>query len=253
VAVGRSLSRVSVPDIETRPLKPGPLFALPGVVPRFPRSRLVAQGTLHHCFWRSHNRSAVFDSDEARRKFLGLLAKYKDRHGIEVLSYCLMSTHPHVVCRASRGQPPFSAFWKVVNQCFARWSNRRTGGRGQVVMERLGSPRVKDGGRHELEVMLYGDMNPVRAGIVVNPRDWPWSSHGHYALGLPDPLVTDSPAYLSLGGTPLARRVAYVRLLGLRFARRVLRHRPDFVRRPFVGPALWIATAMAELEGLPDG
>jgi putative transposase len=253
VAVGRSLSRVSVPDIETRSLKPGPLFALPGVVPRFPRSRLVAQGTLHHCFWRSHNRSAVFDSDEARRKFLGLLAKYKDRHGIEVLSYCLMSTHPHVVCRASRGQPPFSAFWKVVNQCFARWSNRRTGGRGQVVMERLGSPRVKDGGRHELEVMLYGDMNPVRAGIVVNPRDWPWSSHGHYALGLPDPLVTDSPAYLSLGGTPLARRVAYVRLLGLRFARRVLRHRPDFVRRPFVGPALWIATAMAELEGLPDG
>jgi putative transposase len=164
-----------------------------------------------------------------------------------------MSTHPHVVCRATRGQPPFSAFWKVVNQCFARWSNRRTGGRGQVVMERLGSPRVKDGGRHELEVMLYGDMNPVRAGIVVNPRDWPWSSHGHYALGLPDPLVTDSPAYRSLGGTPLARRVAYLRLLARRFARRVLRHRPDFVRRPFVGPALWIATAMAELEGLPDG
>ena len=222
-------------------------------MPRIPRSRLVGQGTVHHCFWRSHNRSAVFDSDEARRKFLALLAKYKDRYGIEVRSYCLMSTHPHVVCRAARGQGPFSAFWKVVNQCFARWTNRRTGGRGQVVMERLGSPRVKGGGRHELEVMLYGDMNPVRAGIVPTPRDWPWSSHGHYALGLPDPLVTDSPAYVSLGSSPMARRVAYLRLLVRRFAHRVLRHRPDLVLRPFVGPTRWIASAMAELEGLPSG
>ncbi len=222
-------------------------------MPRFPRSRLVGHGTVHHCFWRSHNRSSVFDSDEARRKFLGLLAKYKDRYGIEVRSYCLMSTHPHVVCRATRGQIPFSAFWKVVNQCFARWSNRRTGGRGQVVMERLGSPRVHSGGRHELEVMLYGDMNPVRAQMVPDPGDWPWSSHRHYAFGVPDPLVTDSPAYLALGSTTVARRIAYLRLLSRRFARRVLRHRPDFVRRPFFGPSRWIAAAMAELEGLPSG
>ena len=117
-----------------------------------------------------------------------------------------MSTHPHLVCRSTQGQPAFSAFWKVVNQCFARWSNRRTGGRGQVVMERLGSPRIQAGGRHELEVMLYGDLNPVRAGMVKRPRDWAWSSHGHYAFGAYDPLVSDSPAYLALGRSPGERR-----------------------------------------------
>ena len=220
---------------------------------RFPRSRLVGPGTIHHCFWRSHNRSPVLDSDEARRKFLGLLAKYKDRHGIEIRSYCLMSTHPHLVCGSRLGQPAFSAFWKVVNQCFARWSNRRTGGRGQVVMERLGSPRVQNGGRHELEVMLYGDLNPVRARMVRRPRDWPWSSHAHYALGLHDSLVTDSPAYVALGRSPGERRIAYLRLFRRGFVRRLRRHRPDFVRRPFVGSPRWIAEALAGMEGLPSG
>jgi putative transposase len=164
-----------------------------------------------------------------------------------------MSTHPHVVCRSTKGQPAFSAFWKVVNQCFARWSNRRTGGRGQVVMERLGSPRIQDGGRHELEVMLYGDLNPVRAGMVKRPRDWAWSSHGHYALGSHDPLVSDSPAYLALGRSPAERRVAYLRLFTSRIARRVCRHRPDLVRRPFFGFAKWIASAFEELAGAPSG
>jgi putative transposase len=222
-------------------------------VPRFPRSRLVAPGTTHHCFWRSHNKSPVLASDEARRKFLGLLAKYKDRYGIEIRSYCLMSTHPHLVCRSTKGQPAFSAFWKVVNQCFARWSNLRTGGRGQVVMERLGSPRIQHGGRRELEVMLYGDLNPVRAGMVRRPRDWPWSSHGHYALGLADPLVSDSPAYVALGRSPGERMAAYLRLFTRSIARRVCRHRPDLVRRPFFGSAGWMAAALAGAEGLPSG
>jgi putative transposase len=222
-------------------------------MPRIPRSRLVGQGTTHHCFWRSHNRSRVLDSDEARREFLRLLARYKDRHGVQILSYCLMGTHPHVVCRSTLGQPAFSAFWKVVNQCFARWTNRRTGGRGQVVMERLGSPRVQPGGRHELEVMLYGDLNPVRAGLVRRARDWPWSSHAHYALGQTDPLLTESAAYVALGRSALLRRLAYVRLLAGRLARRVSRHRPDLVLHPFIGTSEWKAGLLDALAAGPSG
>jgi putative transposase len=220
---------------------------------RIPRSRLVAPGSTHHCFWRSHNHSPVLDSDDARREFLGLLAKYKERHGILIYSYCLMGTHPHLVCSSTRGQSAFSSFWKVVNQCFARWYNQRTGGRGQVVMERLGSPRVQRGGRHELEVMVYGDMNPVRAGMVKRPGDWPWSSHAHYAFGRIDPLLTESPAYESLGRTAPERRIAYLRLFVRRFIARVRRHRQDLIRTPFIGTARWIASLLDEARPAPDG
>ena len=120
-------------------------------------------------------------------------------------------------------------------------------------MERLGSPRIRHGGRHELEVMLYGDMNPVRAGMVRWPREWPWSSHDHYALGRTNPLIADSPAYLSLGRSPGERQRAYLRLFTRRIIQRVLRRRPDFIRKPFIGPAYWIASVLAGLEGLPSG
>ena len=222
-------------------------------MPRTLRSRLVAPGSTHHCFWRSHNRSLVLNTDAARREFLRLLAKYKERHGVFILSYCLMGTHPHVVCRSDRGQPSFSAFWKVVNQCFARWYNQQTGGRGQVVMERLGSPRVQRGGRHELQVMVYADLNPVRAGMVKRAGDWPWSSHGYYAFGRPDPLVTEAPAYTSLGRSPGERRVAYLRLFASRFVERLRRHRRDLVRGPFIGTAGWIAAMVGSCVALPDG
>jgi putative transposase len=194
---------------------------------------------MNHCFWRGHNHSFVLATDEARVRFLELLAKYRGPHGIEIHSYCLMGTHPHVVCRSRRGQAAFSAFWKVVNQCFARWLNRRNGACGQVVMERLGSPRIQPDGSHALTVMCYGDMNPVRAGLVRRARDWIWSSHRHYALGEPNELITDAPAYVALGRTWLSRRLAYLRLFAPRCDAPLRVRRPEFSRQGFIGDESW--------------
>jgi putative transposase len=211
-------------------------------MPRLPRSRLVAENSTNHCFWRGHNHSFVLATDDARNRFLELLAKYKGVHRIEIHSYCLMGTHPHVVCRSPRGQTAFSAFWKVVNQSFARWLNRRNGTCGQVVMERLGSPRVQPDGKHQLAVMCYGDMNPVRAGLVRRARDWAWSSHRHYALGEPNDLVTDAPAYVALGQTWLSRRRGYLRLFAPRFIAPFKCRRPEFSRPGFIGDEFWRAS-----------
>jgi putative transposase len=205
---------------------------------RLSRALLVEENSTNHCTWRSHGHAPVLDCDDAREKFLQLLRKYKDRYGIQVLSYCLMGTHPHVMCRSLRGQVAFSAFWKVVNWSFARWFNRRTSGRGQVVMERLRSPRIQDG-RHQLEVMRYGDLNPVRAGLVRSAPAWAWSSHRHYAYGEPNELITDAPEYLALGDTGPQRRRAYVHLFAVPLVEHLLRRRAEFVEVPFIGDEAW--------------
>jgi len=213
------------------------------VVARVPRALLVEEGSTNHCTWRSHNHSLVLDSDEARARFLELLRKYKEKFGVEIHSYCLMGTHPHVMCRATKGQVAFSAFWKVVNWGFAYWSNRRTHGRGQVVMERLQSPRIQDG-QHQLAVMRYGDLNPVRAGLVRSPKHWRWSSYGHYAFGAPDELVTDAPEYLALGRTAAARRSAYLHLFAQPLTKELTRRRVDLVRGPFIGDRDWVTSRL---------
>lgn len=205
---------------------------------RVPRRHLVAEGSTNHCTWRSHGHALVLDTDAARVAFLELLRKYKEKFGIEIHSYCLMGTHPHVMCRATKGQPAFSSFWKLVNWGFARWYNRQTKGRGQVVMERIRSPLIQSG-RYQLEVMRYGDLNPVRAGLVAAPSHWRWSSFRHYAYGEADDLITDAPEYVALGRTSVERRAAYLHLLADRLSELMKPRRNDLVRGPFIGDEGW--------------
>lgn len=216
-------------------------------MPRVARKLTVDEGSTNHCTWRSHGGALVLEADDARTTLLSLVRKYKDRYGILIYSYNLMGTHPHIVCTSTKDVVAFSAFWKCVNQGFARWYNARTSGRGQVVRERMRSPRIQDG-RHLLVVMRYCDLNPVRAGLVQSPGEWKWSSYRHYAYGEPNDLITDAPEYLSLGGTPAARRRAY-RCLADPLDDVLLRRRRDLVDAPFIGDPAWV-TSQHERHGL---
>lgn len=222
-------------------------------MPRPPRFCLVEHESTNHCTWRAHDHERVFEEPGARSRFLELLAHHKDEHGIRIHSYCLMGTHPHVVCTADKGQEEWSKFWKIVNQRFARWYNRCRGRRGQVVMDRLRSPRIQGGGAHQLTVMRYGDLNPVRAGLARSPKDWKWSSYRHYAFGEPNPLIDDAVEYLALGRNGPERRKAYRGLFTLPLSDALCERRRDLVDLPFVGDAFWVA-ARLEAAGLspPD-
>jgi putative transposase len=164
-----------------------------------------------------------------------------------------MGTHPHVVCTSDLGQKEFSKFWKVVNYRFARWYNRQKNRRGQVVMERMKSPRIQGDGSHLLTVMRYGDLNPVRAGLVRSPKDWQWSSYRHYAFGEPNALIDDAVEYLALGRTGPERRKAYQALFAVPLSASLRTSRPDLVTFPFVGDAVWVTNRL-EAAGLspPD-
>jgi putative transposase len=224
-------------------------------VARIPRCLLVELGSTNHCTWRSHNRSLVLEPVAAKRFFLGLVRKYAQRHGILVRSYCLMGTHPHFVVVATRGQEEFSRFWKVVNQLFARWYNKQQESRrGQVVTQRMKSPMVQPdaNGRHILTVMRYGDLNPVRGGLVRSPKDYAWSSYRHYAFGERNPLIDDEPEYLALGHTPAQRRLAYRHLFALVLTRALRMRRPDIVEAAFYGDPAWVNRRVPCAAGPPQ-
>lgn len=222
-------------------------------MPRIARRHLVAEDTVNHCTWRSCGDMRVFEEPGARAEFKRLLTKYKAIHAILIFSYCLMGTHPHVLCMSKLGQAAFSAFWKDVNQAFARWFNKQRGRNGQVVRERMVSPIVEAGGRHMLAVMRYGDLNPVRAGLVASAKEWEWSSYRHYAFGERDPLIDDAPDYLALGQTAPSRRKAYQALFAERLPEKYAARRVDVVYGPFFGSPAW-AWAQYERRGLaPPG
>jgi len=57
--------------------------------------------------------------------------------------------------------------------------------------------------------MRYIELNPVWAGMVIDPADYPWLSYHYNALGQPSDLVVPHPEYLRLGVSNEARQTAY--------------------------------------------
>src|SRR5512145_2926195 len=94
---------------------------------------------------------------------------------------------------------------------FGQQYNRRHDRQGKVAYDR---PKTKEIDSHEgvLQVMFYGDANPVRAGMVSHPSRYPHSSYRFYAYGEENETtkhLTPPPAYLALGPTPSARQHKY--------------------------------------------
>ncbi len=60
-------------------------------------ARTVFAGLPHHVTQRGNRREDVFFSDDDRRAYLEWLKEYCERHAVEILAYCLMTNHVHLV------------------------------------------------------------------------------------------------------------------------------------------------------------
>jgi len=75
-----------------------------------------------------------------------------------------------------------SEFMKTLKQRFTQWFNRKHGRKGTLWEERFQSVLVEDG--HTARIMAaYIDLNPVRAGIVKDPRNYRWCSYAAALAG----------------------------------------------------------------------
>jgi putative transposase len=75
-----------------------------------------------------------------------------------------------------------SLFVKEVKERFSRWFNKRHGRRGTLWMDRFKSVLVEGKGEALRTMAAYIDLNPVRAGLVKDPKDYRWCGYAE-ALG----------------------------------------------------------------------
>ena len=75
-----------------------------------------------------------------------------------------------------------SLFIKEVKERFSRWFNKRRGRRGTLWMDRFKSVLVEGKGEPLRTMAAYIDLNPVRAGLVEDPKDYRWCGYAE-ALG----------------------------------------------------------------------
>jgi len=140
-------------------------------VPRPPR--LQVAGGLYHVTAHSNFGRVVFRGDEERGQFLAMLELGVTRFGWSCRSYCLLSTHYHLL--VATPDPDISAGMQYLNGRYAQWANWHRGERSHVFEGRFRAVLVESES-HALEVHRYIALNPVRAGLVRDPEQWPWSS-----------------------------------------------------------------------------
>jgi putative transposase len=168
-------------------------------MPRKPRSlQLAPEAALS----RGHNREALFAAAEDLRYFLGLVARYRQRFGLRL--YCVLSNHFHLLVQLDDPRR-LSSLMAGLLLAYVRYFHQRYGFVGHLWQGRYKSPVVGREG-YWLSCGRYIERNPVEAGLVVQPWDYPWSSCRAYALGEADPLVTIDPAYLELSPDPGRRQ-----------------------------------------------
>ncbi len=141
------------------------------------RARLSFEGSFHHCVNRGHGRERIFAGDNDKEVFLHILAEAGKRLKIRILAYCLMGSHYHLVIENSSGR--MADFFKLLNGEYGAYYRKRHGGNGYVFQGRYKSTLIQDDG-YLIMAISYVLANPLRARLVQDFLEYPWSSADEY-------------------------------------------------------------------------
>ena len=148
-------------------------------------ARPVFAGIPHHITQRGNRRENVFFSDGDRAAYLGWLAHYCEKFQVQVLAYCLMTNHLHLVAVPER-QTAFEEALRPLHMRYAQRINRARGWTGHVWQGRFFSSALDE--RYLWAAIRYVERNPVRVGMVRRAEDYRWSSAPAHC-GLKDDYV----------------------------------------------------------------
>ncbi len=182
-------------------------------MPRIARLIVKGEATVYHVMSRTALEGFVI-GDIEKEYFLNLIKRLSRIYFAEVLGFCLMGNHFHLLVRMHPGddvddeeimrrfseyhgedeevvlgkdQIPYmrekwsslSEYMKEIKQGFSRFYNRRHGRKGFFWSERFKS-LIVDNGETLINCLAYIDLNPVRAGIVDRPEQYRWCSMGYH-------------------------------------------------------------------------
>ncbi|GAB3546073.1 transposase [Noviherbaspirillum agri] len=173
--------------------------------------RLVVPNQTHHIIQHGNNRQAIFLEDEDYSAFLRWLREAARQFKVAIHAYVLMPNHLHLLV-SPQDRTGLSKMMQWVGRHYVPYFNSKYQRTGTLWQGRYRATII-EAERYFLPCSCYIEQNPVRAGLVAAPADYPWSSYAHHAGTKPDPLITDHPLFWGLGNTPFDRELAYQRLM----------------------------------------
>lgn len=216
---------------------------MPKSMARLPRSLTVLPGFSVHKIWRGHNRENNLNTPEEKSNYLQFLNEdlesEKFQSGAVINALTLMSNHAHEIFEI--GNPDqFSNHMRRHHSRFGAYFNRTHQRSGKVAEDRPKTCLLENE-RSQMIATFYVHANPVRAKMVRNACQYPWSTHRFYAFGKRAEWMRNIvlPSwYRKLGKNNVDRQRKYRKLFDAYIKREGLAALPQLLSHSFGSP-LW--------------
>ena len=164
-------------------------------------SRKRSESNVYHVMIRGVRRQSIYLEESDYQRFLHYLQDFKEPQDIEVLAYCLMTNHVHLLLKGKMDN--LSEFMHRLTVTYAMYFNKKYEQVGHVFQGRFKSEPVDTQGYYNT-VLRYIIRNPDKARIAKFDR-YPWSSYLQLVGEKPDSLVDAETTLKLLGKKSLNR------------------------------------------------
>jgi putative transposase len=161
------------------------------------RARVVFAGLPHHVTQRGNHGQRVFLGDGDHEFYLDLLLTQVRQGDIEVIAYCLMPNHVHLILVPSCAEGLQHAL-KAMHARHAQRINRMRDLSGHLWQGRYYSSPLDE--NHFVNAIRYVELNPVRARMIDVAQDYKWSSAAGHCGIRKDRIVDQARVPRSLAG-----------------------------------------------------
>lgn len=153
--------------------------------------RVFQENCCNHLITRGNQKQAVFKCDDDYNMYLNLLKKYKRKYDVRIYAYCLMPNHVHLLGEF-HSKSDLSNFMHDLDRTYVIYFNEKYKKVGHLWQGTYVSKLIcKDG--YLFDCITYIEFNPVRANLVRNPSDYPWSSCKARTQNKSDPILDPLP------------------------------------------------------------
>ncbi len=160
-----------------------------------------------HIIQRGVDSQAVFFEPDDFDLYLHSLRKASQMYDCQVHAYVLMTNHTHLLVSPG-SERTIPLVMQAMGRNYVQKLNKKYNRTGTLWQGRYKACLVQDD-RYLMACHKYIELNPVRAGMVSAPGDYPYSSYHHNANGIRSRLLTNHKTYEALAFTAEKRMAAY--------------------------------------------
>ena len=153
--------------------------------------RETGVGYTYHVSTRCVDQTYLLHKDELKEIAVKVIEKAKKKYDFSCFGFTIMDNHIHMIIFTPK-EDNISIIMQVINKNIATKCNKELGRTGHFWGRRFHSTIIESE-EQLINTLIYLNLNPVKAGLVYDPKDWEWSSYNYFVNNPTLDNITDFP------------------------------------------------------------